>query len=60
MSTEITKEESELRKGDEEKVKDLINDLVQIKTKYVFKSKRNQQMYQNVHGRIDSVIELIG
>ncbi len=52
--------ETFLNRNDEEKVKDLINDLVQLKTKYEFKSKKNQQMYENVHARIDSVIELIG
>lgn len=40
--------EAELSKGDSDKVKDLISDLEKLKVKYVFKSKKNKEMYSNV------------
>lgn len=48
--------QAELNKGDVEKVKDLINDLKQLKTKYVFKSAKNKKMYESVSILIDKVI----
>jgi len=47
--------QSELNKGDAEKVKDLIADLNAIKTKYEFKSVVNQKMYADVCALIDKV-----
>jgi hypothetical protein len=51
--------QSELNKGDADKVKDLINDLKNLKIKYVFKSEKNQKMYQNFSLLIDGVINFI-
>lgn len=51
--------QSELNKGDSDKVKDLIAHLEEIKTEYTFKSKVNQQMYADVCGLIDKVINHI-
>lgn len=51
--------QSELNKGDSEKVIDLIKDLGKIKTKYVFKSDKNKKMYSDVHVLIDKVINHI-
>jgi DNA repair exonuclease SbcCD ATPase subunit len=48
--------EAELNKGDKDKVKDLISDLEAIKTKYIFKSTKNQKMYNDVINLIDKVI----
>ena len=50
---------AELNKGDADKVKDLINDLIAIKTKYTFKSKSNQKMLENVCLLIDKVLAFI-
>lgn len=52
--------EAELSKGDSEKVQDLINDLEAIKTKYTFKSKKNQEMYSRIQTPIDVIIKSIG
>ncbi len=51
--------QSELNKGDSDKVNDLISDLNQLKLKYTFKSKKNQQMYSDVSVLIDKVIKHI-
>lgn len=48
--------QAELNKGDAAKVKDLISDLEALKTKYTFKSAKNQQMYDNVGTLIDKVV----
>lgn len=40
--------QTELLKGDADKVKDLLADLEALKTKYTFKSKANQEMYTEV------------
>tara|TARA_R110000796_G_C14546298_1_gene433421 strand:+ start:655 stop:1614 length:960 start_codon:yes stop_codon:yes gene_type:complete len=47
--------QSELNKGDEDKVKDLINDLEALKTKYSFKAVKTQKMYADVGLLIDKV-----
>jgi len=47
--------ESEASKGDSAKVKDLINDLNLLKSKYTFKSKKNQKMYEGVNISIDKI-----
>lgn len=51
--------EAELSKGDAAKVKDLIADLSALKTKYTFKSAKNQKMYADVSLLIDKVINHI-
>lgn len=47
--------QDELNKGDEDKVKDLINDLELLKTKYTFKAVKTQKMYADVGLLIDKV-----
>jgi len=49
----------ELTKGDSEKVKDLISNLVILKSKYSFKSKKHQKMYNHVQQLIDKVVSHI-
>ena len=51
--------EAELSKGDAAKVKDLIADLSCLKTKYTFKSAKNQKMYADVSSLLDKVINHI-
>lgn len=51
--------EAELSKGDAAKVKDLINDLGALTSKYSFKSKKNKKMYVDVCQLIDKVINHI-
>lgn len=51
--------QSELNKGDSAKVKDLISDLESLKSKYTFKSAKNQKMYSNVGTLIDKVTNFI-
>jgi colicin import membrane protein len=51
--------QAELNKGDSDKVSDLINDLNEIKTKYSFKSKKNQKMYSDVSVLVDKIINYI-
>jgi hypothetical protein len=51
--------QAELNKGDADKVKDLINDLKDLKTKYTFKSKTNKKMLENVCLLIDKVLTFI-
>lgn len=52
-------QEAEARKGDEEKVKDLILELEIIKGKYTFKSKKNLKMFRDVQDLIDKIINHI-
>lgn len=51
--------QSELNKGDAEKVKDLISDLNALKSKYQFKSEKNKKMYVSVSVLIDKVVTFI-
>ncbi len=51
--------QAELNKGDAAKVKDLINDLNALKTKYSFKSAKNQKRYEDVKLLIDKVVNHI-
>jgi hypothetical protein len=51
--------QAELAKGDADKVKDLIEDFIKLKTKYTFKSKRNQVMYGKVGQLIEKTINFI-
>tara|TARA_R110000737_G_scaffold330221_1_gene345749 strand:+ start:197 stop:1234 length:1038 start_codon:yes stop_codon:yes gene_type:complete len=53
------KAQNELKKGDSEKFKDLLNDLETLKTKYEFKSKVNIKNYQDVTLLIDKIINHI-
>ena len=48
--------QAELSKGDSEKVKDLIAYLSEAKTKFQFKSKKNQKMYSDVCILVDKII----
>lgn len=51
--------QTELNKGDTEKVKDLKNELQIIKNKFSFKSAKNKKMYESVGVLIDKVILFI-
>jgi len=51
--------EAELNKGDAAKVRDLVQDLESLKSKYQFKSQKNRKMYDNVGILIDKVIDFI-
>lgn len=51
--------QSELNKGDSEKVTDLINDLSILKTKYTFKSTKNKKMYSDLSLLVDKLINHI-
>ena len=53
------KKQAELKKGDADKVKDLINDLENLKTKYQFKSKKYKSKYSDVGQLIDKTINFI-
>lgn len=57
-AAELAKQ-AELAKGDSDKVKDLISDLVALKTKYTFQSKKNQKMYSDVGLLLDKVINFV-
>jgi len=57
IADEKAAKEAELNKGDSEKVNDLIKDLTEIKSKYSFKSVKNQKMYSDVATLLDKVIE---
>ena len=52
-------EEMELMKGDEDKVSDMIADFETIKTKYTFRSQKNNKKYSEVKTLIDKVINHI-
>jgi len=56
---EETRIQTELNKGDSDKVNDLKSDLIDLKAKYSFKSKKNQKMYNDVSVLIDKVINHI-
>ena len=51
--------EAEAKKGDADKIQDLITDLQALKTKYKFKSKTNQSTYTNVAGLLDKIVGYI-
>jgi hypothetical protein len=51
--------QAELNKGDEEKVKDLINDLNELKSKYTFKSVKYNKVYKDVKDLLDKVVNHI-
>lgn len=50
--------QAELNKDDSDKIKDLMNDLVLLKTKYSFKSDGNKVLHSRVNCLIDSIIEI--
>jgi hypothetical protein len=52
--------ENDLKKADKIKVGDLMTDLNALKGKYEFKSKKNKDMYGQVGGLIDKVVNFIG
>ncbi len=51
--------QAELKKGDTDKVNDLINDLNSLKTKYEFKSEKYKKMYVSVCELIDKTVNYI-
>ncbi len=51
--------EAELSKGDEAKIEDLKADLLTLKTKYTFKSAKNQKLQTSVNELLDKVITFI-
>lgn len=51
--------EAELKKGDADKIKDLIADLEALKTKYSFKSSHNKKKYKGTGELIDKVVNYI-
>jgi len=51
--------QAELSKGDADKVNDLIAELTALKTKYSFKSAKNNKMYTDVGVLLDRVVEHI-
>lgn len=51
--------QAELNKNDKARTLDLIKDLVAIKVKYEFKSKKNQVLYSAVATHIDKILRLI-
>jgi len=51
--------EAELKKGDTDKIKDLVSDLGNIKTKYSFKSAKNKKTYKAVCLMIDEILTKI-
>ena len=48
--------EAELKKGDKDKVKDLINDLNLMKAKYNFDSDSNKKMYEDTCLLLDKIV----
>ena len=46
----------ELSKGDELKIEDLINDLNNVKSKYIFESDKNIVMYTEVGQLLDGIV----
>lgn len=52
-------EQNKLKQGDTENIKDLIEDLIALKTKYTFKSKKFNHIYSQVGMLIDKVISHI-
>lgn len=51
--------QAELAKGDADKVQDLINELLGIKTRYEFKSKKNRTKFTGVCTLLDKVVAYI-
>lgn len=47
--------QKELAKGDALKMVDLVNDLLLLKTKYVFKSEKHKKLYSEIGGLIDKI-----
>jgi len=59
VEQEAARVQSELNKGDEDKVADLKNDLTALKNKYSFDSVKNKTMYKSVGLLIDKLINHI-
>jgi len=59
VEQEAARVQSELNKGDTDKVNDLKNDLAALKSKYNFNSVKNKTMYNSVGLLIDKVINHI-
>lgn len=56
LADKLALEEAELSKGDAAKFDDLIKDLEQLKTKYIFKSKKYKDAYKDCITLIDKTI----
>lgn len=52
--------QAELNKSDATKIKDYVNDLEALKTKYTFKSKKNQAKCEYISNLLDTAINHIG
>jgi len=59
VEQEAARVQSELNKGDADKVNDLKNDLAALKSKYNFDSVKNKTMYNKVGLLIDKIINYI-
>lgn len=59
LEEEEARIQAELKKGDTEKVSDLISDLIELKTKYTFKSKQLIKKYSEVGALLDKIINHI-
>jgi len=59
IKTEEAQKQADLNKGDAAKVKDLILELTGIKSKYTFKSKKYQTIFNGVCQLIDKVIAYV-
>jgi len=59
LREEAERVQTELNKGDADKVKDLINELKSLKEKYSFKSAKNKKKLDGVKTLIDKVIDYI-
>jgi hypothetical protein len=55
----LEKIEANLKKGDSDKIKDLIHDLTDLKTKYTFNSKQYSHLYSQVQHNIQIIINNI-
>lgn len=55
----LEKIEADLRKGDEDKMNDFLNDLSGLKIKYSFKSGRNKTLFSQACQKIDEAINII-
>ena len=53
------RQESELRKGDAAKIKDLASEIKTIRTKYAFKSVKNKKAFTEVQRCLDAAISVI-
>ena len=55
-AAEEAQRQAELAKTDVAKKADLIDDLTELKSKYIFNSKKNQEMYSGIGDLIDKIV----